>query len=101
MNKKINIQKNNVFAPLDEYEKDLMEMVENEELKPLAPKDHKKMATMLSTAVKNTYAKRKTVNLRLSERDLMNLKVKAAEEGIPYQTLMTSILHRYISGKIA
>jgi len=43
---------------------------------------------------RNTLNKTKNINIRLSERDLMRLKRKAAEEGLPYQTLASSILHK-------
>jgi len=48
----------------------------------------------LLQAAKNTLNKTRNVNIRLSERDLYKLKAKAAEEGIPYQTLASSILHK-------
>jgi predicted DNA binding CopG/RHH family protein len=43
----------------------------------------------------NTLAKAKNVNLRLTEKTVLKLKARAAVEGIPYQTLMSSILHKY------
>ena len=49
----------------------------------------------LVEAAKNTLKKTRNINIRLSEKDLHNLKVKAAEEGIPYQTLASSILHKF------
>lgn len=45
----------------------------------------------------NTLRKNKNINIRLSERDLHRLRVKAAEEGIPYQTLAASILHKAVA----
>jgi len=48
----------------------------------------------LQQAAKNTLNKTRNINIRLSERDLHKLKVKAMEEGIPYQTLASSILHK-------
>jgi predicted DNA binding CopG/RHH family protein len=36
----------------------------------------------------------------MSERDLRQLKVRAAEEGIPYQTLVTMVLHKYVTGRL-
>ncbi len=44
---------------------------------------------------KNTTQKKRNINLRVSEKTLHKLKVKAAEEGLPYQTLASSILHKY------
>mgnify|MGYP001061285353 CR=1 FL=1 len=48
-------------------------------------------------AAKNTLGKTKNINIRLNERILMRLKAKAAERGIPYQTLASSILHQFAS----
>lgn len=47
-----------------------------------------------------TLVKDKRVNVRLSTRDLKDLQVRAAEEGMPYQTLMASVLHKYLSGRL-
>ena len=44
---------------------------------------------------KNTLSKTRNINIRLSEKVLARLKAKAAEEGLPYQTLASSILHRF------
>ena len=44
-----------------------------------------------------TLAKNKSISIRISERDLMRLKMKAAEEGLPYQTLISSTLHKLVS----
>ena len=49
---------------------------------------------------RNTLNKTKNVNIRISLRTLYNLKVRAAEEGIPCQTLMASVLHKYATGKL-
>ena len=49
---------------------------------------------------KNTLNKNKRINIRLSERDLVQLKRKAVAEGIPYQTLITSVLHKFVSGTL-
>jgi predicted DNA binding CopG/RHH family protein len=40
------------------------------------------------------------VNIRLSSGDLRDLKVRAMEEGVPYQTLMASVLHKFVSGRL-
>jgi predicted DNA binding CopG/RHH family protein len=45
----------------------------------------------------NTLLKNKRINIRLSERDLIHIQRKAIEQGMPYQTLIASIIHRYIS----
>jgi len=47
-----------------------------------------------------TFKKDKRINVRLSGRDLSAIQRRALEEGIPYQTLVTSILHKYVSGSL-
>jgi len=59
--------------------------------------DYKKH--LMETARK-TMLKDQRMNLRISSRDLNRLKAKALEEGMPYQTLISSILHKYVNGKL-
>ena len=47
-----------------------------------------------------TLRKDKRVNIRMTETDLVRLQKRAVEEGLPYQTLISSILHKYISGRL-
>lgn len=49
---------------------------------------------------KNTLKKDKRVNIRLTSRDLEGIQSRALEDGIPYQTLMASILHKYVNGRL-
>ena len=49
---------------------------------------------------KKTFAKTHRINFRVSEKDFKEIKVKAIEEGIPYQTLVSSIIHKYLSGHL-
>jgi predicted DNA binding CopG/RHH family protein len=49
---------------------------------------------------KNTFRKDKRINIRLSSHDLKALHIRALEEGIPYQTLASSILHKYVDGRL-
>lgn len=49
---------------------------------------------------KNTMKKDKRVNIRISSKDLEGIQTLALEDGIPYQTLMSSILHKYVTGKL-
>lgn len=54
----------------------------------------------LREAAQATLLKNKRVNIRLSSRDLEGLQARAAEEGVPYQTLMASVLHKFVSGRL-
>ena len=53
----------------------------------------------LKRAAENTL-KRKPVTLRLLENDISNLKVRAIQDGLPYQTLVSSIIHKYVTGRL-
>jgi len=48
-----------------------------------------------------TFKKDRRVNIRISTKDLEGIQKRALEEGVPYQTLIASILHRYVSGRLA
>ncbi len=48
----------------------------------------------------NTFRKDKRINIRISNRDLLAIQSKALKEGIPYQTLVSSIIHKYVSGSL-
>ena len=47
-----------------------------------------------------TLAKNRRVNIRLSSKDVADLQVRALEEGVPYQTLMASVLHKFVNGRL-
>lgn len=49
---------------------------------------------------KETFLKNRRINIRISQKNLESIQRKALEEGIPYQTLISSLIHRYISGKL-
>ena len=48
----------------------------------------------------NALAKNRRVNIRISAMDLEGMQARAAEEGMPYQTLIASVLHKYASGRL-
>lgn len=50
---------------------------------------------------RQTFNKTKRVNLRLTERDFQAAQIKAMEEGLPYQTLLSSVIHKYLTGTLA
>jgi len=56
--------------------------------------------TLLSKTATNTLAKDHRMNIRITKNDLDGIKLKAVEEGIPYQTLVASIIHKYVTGKL-
>lgn len=79
---------------LDEEEKEITKAVESGSVRAIP--NLKKEIKRLQKAAKYTLDKTKNINIRISERNLMRLKAKAIEEGIPYQTLVTSIIHKYL-----
>lgn len=50
-------------------------------------------------AARATAIKDQRINIRLSKGDLRDIQVKALQEGVPYQTLIASVLHKYVSGR--
>lgn len=59
-----------------------------------------KQKKQLQAAARATVRKDKRVNIRMTARDLVQLQKAAIEEGLPYQTLIASILHKYITGRL-
>jgi predicted DNA binding CopG/RHH family protein len=55
---------------------------------------------MLSNAATSTLNKDQRMNIRITKNDLEGIKIKAVEEGIPYQTLVASIIHKYVTGRL-
>ncbi len=84
---------------LDSEEKELLESYDRDEWQPVS--DLKSESNRYRSYASATYRKDKRVNIRMSEKDLTAIQKKALEEGIPYQTLISSILHKYISGRLS
>ena len=82
---------------LNKYEKDILKSYDNGEWKSV--KNLKKRKEEIAVWAANTIKKNKRLNIRISERDLNELKREAQSEGIPYQTYVSSILHKFITGK--
>ena len=86
------------FLPLDKEEKDLMESLEDDEWTSVPDFQQEEIAVL--AAARNTLKKDKRINLRLTEKDYQQVKIKAIEEGLPYQTLISSIVHKYLNGTL-
>ena len=86
------------FEPLDQEEKDLMESIEREEWRSV--KNIKIEKEKAIAAARNTSKKDKRINLRFTQKDYRQIQIKAIEEGIPYQTLISSIVHKYLNGSL-
>jgi predicted DNA binding CopG/RHH family protein len=81
------------YFNLDKEEERLLEDFEKGELVSIGENKIKQYQTYATA----TLSKAKNINIRLSEKDVLKLKTKAIETGIPYQTLVSSILHRFVS----
>jgi predicted DNA binding CopG/RHH family protein len=79
-------------------EREILASFERGEWKPV--RNQKVKIARFQAAAEATLLKNKRVNIRISSRDLEGLQAKAAEEGVPYQTLMASVLHKFVSGRL-
>ena len=83
---------------LDKDERDLLKSVESGEWVSIA--DREKETARYRGYAKATFKKDRRINIRISGRDLEAIQKRAVMEGIPYQTLIASVLHKYASGRL-
>jgi len=86
------------MSKLDPYELEVLEAYESGKLKSIVSKAE---LQRMRAAARATAIKDKRVNIRLSSADLLDIQAKALAEGMPYQTLIASVLHKYVAGKLA
>ena len=79
-------------------EREILDRFERGELRPVA--DVERALEAARQAARNTFNKTRRVNLRVTERDFELAHSRAREEGIPYQTLLSSVIHKYLSGRL-
>ncbi len=79
-------------------EQEILASFERGEWKPV--RNQKGEMAKLQAVAEATLLKNKRVNIRISSMDLEGLQARAAEEGVPYQTLMASVLHKFVSGRL-
>jgi predicted DNA binding CopG/RHH family protein len=86
------------MSRVDAYEREVLRAFENGKLKSVATKGEleKFKAAARATAIKD-----RRVNIRLSSPDLSDIQVKAMQEGVPYQTLIASVLHKFVTGRLS
>jgi predicted DNA binding CopG/RHH family protein len=85
------------MSQIDVYELEILNAFEAGQLKSIASKSE---LAKFKAAARASAIKDKRVNIRLSSVDLTDIQVRAMEEGVPYQTLITSVLHKYVNGKL-
>ena len=86
------------MASMDEYDSEVLSAFEAGELTSVATKQE---LLRIREVARATATKDRRVNIRLSSGDLNDIQVRALEEGMPYQTLIASVLHKYVTGKLA
>ena len=82
----------------DKEEKDILEVYQSGKMKLSTPS--KKEIESIKAIAKNTFKKDKRITIRLYDHDYKGIQKKAMEMGIPYQTLISGIIHRYIEGEL-
>jgi predicted DNA binding CopG/RHH family protein len=85
-------------ARLSKEEKEILESFEKGEWVPV--EDFSSRKKELMEYARNTMKKDKRLNIRISERDLLELQRKAVKEGLPYQTYVSSIIHKFVNGTL-
>ena len=85
------------YYELDKEEKEILEAFEKGKLKRV--KNFAQEKKKLEQAARFTLSKSRNINIRISEGDLQKIKALAVEKGVPYQTLVSSLIHQYSSGK--
>ena len=83
---------------LDRYERGILSAYDKGALVSVRPT--KAQMGAFRAAARATFIKNRRVNIRLSAADLMDIQARAYEEGVPYQTLIASVLHKYVSGRL-
>ena len=83
---------------LDKYEEEMLAAFEAGALLPIATKEE---LEQIRESARATSTKDQRINIRLSAGDLRDIQVKAMQEGMPYQTLIASVLHKYVTGRLA
>jgi len=82
----------------DKEEIEILEALENDQLKRSV--DAKEEIALAKQASKEYLSKSKNITLRLSLKDLKGIKEKSKELGIPYQTIISALIHQYVDGKV-
>lgn len=82
---------------LDAYEREIRDAHEKGQLKSVASRAE---LAKFKAAARATAIKDRRINIRISSADLRGIQIRALQEGIPYQTLIASVLHKYVTGRL-
>lgn len=80
------------------YDEKILSAYESDELKSITPSHS--VLKKYQEAARATFIKDRRVNIRLSSPDLMDIQARALEEGMPYQILIASVLHKFVTGRL-
>lgn len=83
---------------LNREERETLEKFDRGELRPVTAVEGE--MTIARQAARSTFKKTRRVNLRVTERDFNLAHARAREEGMPYQTLLASVIHKYLAGRL-
>lgn len=83
---------------LDSYEKQVLTAFESGKLKPAVTSEA--ALRRYREYARATLTKNRRVNIRVSSQDISDIQARAVEEGLPYQTLMASVLHKFATGRL-
>jgi len=83
---------------LDKEEKKILEVYERGEIKAEYPSEEELEEVKITA--KNTFRKNRRITIRLYDHDYKGIQKKAMEKGIPYQTLISGMIHQYVEGEI-
>ncbi len=86
-------------GPLDDEEQGIVDAFERDNIAPTPAT--KAQRAQAKTVASQTLKREERINIRLSRADLSGLKDKAGELGMPYQTLVSAVLHQYVTGRLA
>lgn len=79
-------------------EKEILKALESGEIELENPS--KELIAELANAAENTFKKDKRINIRLSSHDLIGIQKKALKKGVPYQALISGLIHQYVEGDL-
>lgn len=82
------------YGTLEPWEQEISDAIENGEF--VSSPDAKEEIAYLRAFAASLFKKQKNINIRISEHDLLKVKAKALEEGIPYQTYISSLIHKHV-----
>ncbi len=83
---------------LSQHEQEIVEAFDRDEL--ILDDPTPVLLAQFAEAAENTSRKDRRINIRLSEHDLAGIQRKAAEQGIPYQSLISGLIHQFVEGRL-